>query len=78
MRCLNDLFQHVPPPTAFFSDRGQHFNNAELRTFLREHQVDITYSPSGTSKSTGMIEKGNDLLELVIRRDTVGAKSYLY
>ena len=69
MACLTSLFLHMPLPWMFYVDRGQHFDNERLRQFLRSYQVLVTYSPSGSSQSTGMIEKGNDLLEMVLRKD---------
>lgn len=50
-------------------NRGQHFDNAELREFLRTQGVTIKYSPSGASNSTGKVEMSNKLVEEVLRKD---------
>ena len=68
-RCLGLLFGTHRTPHAIYCDRGQHFDNEILRKFLRSHGVAIEYSPSGASKSTGMIEMSNRLLETVLRKD---------
>lgn len=39
-----------------------------MRSFLKDLGISITYSPSGASKSTGMIEISNILLEDVLRK----------
>jgi hypothetical protein len=67
--CLRLLFAMYRTPHAIYCDRGQHFLNEELREFLRQQGVSIDYSPSGASKSTGMIEVYNKLLEEVLRKD---------
>jgi len=59
-------------PQAFYCDRGQHFDNTELREFLQTQGVTISYSPSGASKSTGMVEMSNKLVEDVLRKDHSG------
>ncbi|KAK4697109.1 hypothetical protein P7C71_g924, partial [Lecanoromycetidae sp. Uapishka_2] len=55
-------------PYAFYLDRGQHFDNEELREFLRHEGIAIDYSPSGSSNSTGMVEVSNRLVEDVLRK----------
>jgi hypothetical protein len=55
-------------PHAIYCDRGQHFDNEVLRDFLRSYGIAIDYSPSGASKSTGMVEMSNRLLEEVLRK----------
>ena len=67
--CLRLLFAMYRTPHAIYCDRGQHFFNEELQEFLRQQGVSITYSPSGASKSTGMVEVCNKLLEQVLRKD---------
>ena len=70
--CLPLLFAIYRTPHAIYLDPGQHFDNDELREFLRLHGVSIDYSPSGSSKSTGMVEVSNKLLEGVLRKDPAG------
>lgn len=67
--CLPLFFAMYRKPQAFYVDPGQHFNNDELREFLAREGVAIEYSPSGSSKSTGMVEVHNKLLEQVLRKD---------
>lgn len=68
--CLRLAFVMYRKPYAIYCDRGHHFYNAELMEFLRLEGVAIEYSPSGSSKSTGMIEASNKLLEMVLRKQT--------
>ena len=49
-------------------DPGQHFKNKELQIFLKNAGVAFVYSPSGSSKSTGMVERGNGLLQDTIMK----------
>lgn len=66
--CLKLVFAMYRKPYSFYCDRGQHFLNAELQEFLRLEGINITYSPSGASKSTGMVEVCNRLVEDVLRK----------
>ncbi len=70
--CLRLLFAMYRKPIAIYLDPGQHFDNEEFREFLRLHGVSFDYSPSGSSKSTGMVEVSNKLLEEVLRKDSLG------
>ena len=67
---LTRVFDIYFTPEALYLDRGQHFENDELKSFLRDRGVAVDFSPSGSSKSTGMIEVGNRILEGVIRKNT--------
>ena len=42
--------------------------NQEVQDFLTAHNIGFSYSPSGSSNSTGMVEVGNRILEDVIRQ----------
>ncbi len=70
--CLRLFFAMYRNPDAIYCDPGQHFDNDEFRDFLRLEGIDIAYSPSGASKSTGMVEMSNKLLEEVLRKDSSG------
>ena len=70
--CLRLFFAMYRRPHAIYCDRGQHFFNEEMKEFLRTEGVAIDYSPSGASKSTGMVEMTNKLLEEVLRKDSSG------
>ncbi len=50
---LRDVFTKYATPRAIYCDRGQHFNNKEMRGFVGSEGVNISYSLSGLSKSTG-------------------------
>ena len=68
IRCLKKVFSLFRKPQAIYCDRGQHFNNAEVRNFVHGEGINITFSPSGASKSTSMIEISNKLIEQVLRK----------
>ena len=65
---LRLVFAMYRKPYAFYCDRGHHFFNDVLKDFLKLEGVNITYSPSGASKSTGMVEVSNRLVEDVLRK----------
>ncbi len=66
--CLKLALAMYRKPMAIYCDPGHHFDNDELREFLAREGVSIEYSPSGSSKSTGMVEASNRILEEVLRR----------
>jgi len=68
--CLDLMFSMYRTPQTIYCDRGQHFDNEELRQWLTRRGVSINYSPSGASKSTGMAEMSNRLVEDVLRKIT--------
>ena len=68
-RCLPLFFAMYRKPQAIYVDPGQHFDNKELRGFLRQEGIAIDYSQSGSSKSTGMVEVHNKLLKQVLRKE---------
>ena len=67
-RCLRILFFLYGLLRAFYTDRGTHFDVKEIRAFLRFRGVSIDYSPSSSSKSTGMVKVSNKLLEQILRK----------
>jgi hypothetical protein len=67
---LRKVFTWFRRPYAIYCDRGQHFDNPAVRDYLNSEGVSISYSPSGSSKSTGMIEVSNKLLEDVLRKSS--------
>jgi hypothetical protein len=71
IQSLKNLFTLYGKPMAFYTDRGTHFDAQEVRDFLRIEGISIDHSPSGASKSTGMVEVGNKLLELILRKQNV-------
>ena len=66
--CLEDVFTKYGTPVASYTDRGGHFNNPKFQDFLHNKGIAWTPSPSGSSKSTGMIERSNGILESVLRK----------
>lgn len=66
--CLEDVFTKYGTPIASYTDRGGHFDNPKFQDFLRTKGIAWTPSPSGSSKSTGMIERSNGILESVLRK----------
>ena len=68
IECLKEVFDDYTTPIAVYIDQGQHFDNAEIRDFLKSRGVSVVYSGSGASKSTGMIEVANKILQLAIKK----------
>ena len=66
--CLRLFFAMYRKPQAFYVDSGHHFNNDVLRDTLKIEGIAVDFSPSGASKSTGMVELSNKLLEQVLRK----------
>lgn len=69
INALEELFNKFMAPRVIYADQGQHFITPQLRKFLMDHYVSIEFSPSGASKSTGMIEVSNRILESVLRKN---------
>lgn len=65
---LDYVFDRYRRPQAIYCDQGHHFDNKECREWLNARGITIDYSGTGASKSTGMVELSNKLLEAVIRR----------
>lgn len=65
---LRYIFTIYRAPGEIYCDRGQHFLNEELKQWLKSKKVKYTYSPSGSSRSTGLIESENKLIENMIRK----------
>ncbi len=72
IRCLESLFNRFTTTTALYVDRGQHFINQDVKNYLRGRGVKIDFSPSGSHKSTGLIEITNRLLEDVLKKASTG------
>lgn len=68
MTASQDVFCRFTRPSAFFLDRGQHFENKVLQDFMDKQGVRLIFGPSGSSKSFSLIERGNRILEDVIRK----------
>ena len=65
---LQQAFTAYAKPKAVYWDRGQHYDNQLVKDFLDSLGVAFSFSPSGLSQSTGMVEVGNKILEDVIRK----------
>lgn len=72
IRFLGILFVRYHKPLAIYCDRGQHFDSEETKTYLRDEGVNLSFSASGSSKSTGMVEVGNCLLQEVLKKSAPG------
>ena len=68
IKCLRKIFQKYRKSINIYCDHKQHFDNEDLRTFLKAKKVKIIYSSSNASKSTKMIEINNKLLQNVLRK----------
>ena len=62
------VFAMYRKPSVIYCDSGQHFDNDELPEFLHLEGIALDYSPSSASKSTGMVEVSNKLIEDVLRK----------
>ena len=61
---LQQVFTSYAKPKAVCCwDRGQYYENQLAKGFLNEQSVAFSFSPSGSSQSTGMVEVGNKILE---------------
>ena len=65
---LTTIFETYTTPSSIYCDRGQHFENQVVKAFLSQYKVLLVLGPSGSSKSFGLIELGNRLLETVLRK----------
>ena len=65
-------FRHVfttfTTPRTIYCDRGTHFECNEVTNALKPYGVTMIHGPSGSSKSFGLIERGNRILEDVLRK----------
>ena len=64
---LKKLFDRFTRPRAVYCDLGHHFRS-EVRWALEEMGIRLISGPSGASKSFGLIERGNRILQDVIRK----------
>ncbi len=67
--CGKDAGRDVQPirrPRGYL--QGSHFLNTKVTDFLRSSDIKYRISPSGSHKSTGMVEVSNKLLEGVLRK----------
>jgi hypothetical protein len=65
---LGRVFGYLPWPAAVYCDRGQHFDNEEMRAYLGLLGTIYEYSPSGALKLTGLVENRNYMIEKVIAK----------
>ena len=68
IKALGIIFTSYATPKAVYSDREQHFENQAVKDFLTDHKITDSFSPSGSSQSTGIVEIGNKILEDVVRK----------
>jgi hypothetical protein len=68
IRGLDSIFHRLTHPRIIYCDRGQHFEAEKLKDYLNNQGVQLVLGPSGSSKSFGLIERGNRILEDVIRK----------
>ena len=66
--CLKGQFSRFLSLIMIYCDRGHHFNNLEIKTFLDLIGVSLIFSPSGASKSTDIIKRGNRILKEIFTR----------
>jgi len=68
IKLLKEIFHTFTTPIHIYSDQGQHFNNEQFKGFLMSKGVGITFAGSGPSKSVGMIEVSNRILQQAIKK----------
>ena len=76
IRALDDVFSRFTRPEAFFLDQGQHFKNQVVEDYMEARGVKLLFGPSGSSKSFGLIERGNRILEDVIRKSASSSSAW--
>ena len=67
IKSLEDLFSREGTPVGIYSDPGPHFGKA-TQDFATGRGVTWVISPSGAKKSTGMVEKANDLFQRILKK----------
>jgi transposase InsO family protein len=67
IRCLGELFEQEGIPVGFYADPGTHFG-ADTQTFAKERGALWITSPVAAKKSTGMVEKVNDILQRILKK----------
>ena len=65
---LKSQFSRFSFLIVIYCDRGHHFNNLEMKAFLDLTGVSLIFSPSGASKSTGMIKRGSRIFKEIFTR----------
>ncbi|KAI1001566.1 hypothetical protein K3495_g6635 [Podosphaera aphanis] len=68
IRCLIWLFNIFEPPISIYADIGSHFTGRSMKQFLKDHKVVFTPAPLGAKRATGMVEKSNNLLEMILKK----------
>ena len=66
---LNRIFIFYFKSLDIYCDQDQHFNNEEMKDFLRGHEIPIDFSSFDASQSTDMIEISNKLLNEVMKKN---------
>ena len=74
---LNRIFIFYSKPLDIYCDQNQHFNNEEMKGFLRNHEILIDFSSFDASQSTDMIEVSNKLLNEVMKKNEENWKERL-
>lgn len=65
---LSTFFEAYPTPICIYSNRGTHLTAKQTKDFLASREVVHILSPSGSSKSRGMIARANQELEQALKR----------
>ncbi|RKF63300.1 hypothetical protein OnM2_026084 [Erysiphe neolycopersici] len=66
-QAILSLFEIWGPPEAICADIGSHFSGATIEKFLSQQGVLWMPTPSASKRSTGMVEKANELLERILK-----------
>ncbi|KAI0992831.1 hypothetical protein K3495_g15353 [Podosphaera aphanis] len=70
IRCLSWLFSIFGSPISIYADIGSHFVGRSMANYLQEQNVVFIPAPSGAKRATGMVEKLNDLLEMILKKQS--------
>lgn len=57
-------------PVSIYADIGTHFTGRSMMRFLQDYKVLFIPAPSGAKRATGMVEKSNDLLEIILKKQS--------
>ena len=68
IRCLTESFAHFPLPHVLYHDGGTHFTSGPTQAFLRDLGIHCVQAPVGHSQAAGMVERGNAVLQKVLRK----------
>ncbi|KAI1008127.1 hypothetical protein K3495_g117 [Podosphaera aphanis] len=70
IRCLSWLFSIFGSPISIYAGIGSHFVGRSMANYLQEQNDVFIPAPSGAKGATRMVEKLNDLLEIILKKQS--------